>query len=73
MSNHVCRPIESYWDNSVEKKSCIDINTYLYTAGAINSLTDIVVYLWPSRTLFELNMPLAKRLGLCLTFSAGLV
>jgi len=57
----------------VEKKDCIDINTYLYTVGAINSLTDIVVYLWPSRTLFALDLPLAKRLGLCFTFAAGLV
>ena len=57
----------------MEKKDCIDINTYLYTVGAINSLTDIVVYLWPSRTLFALDLPLAKRLGLCFTFAAGLV
>jgi len=55
------------------KKECILINPYLYSSGAINSFTDVVVYLWPSRTLFALQMPLLRRLGLLATFSAGLV
>lgn len=57
----------------MDKKACIDINAYLYSSGTINSLTDVVVYLWPSHTLFALQLPLAKRIGLCITFSAGLM
>ncbi|ORX94675.1 hypothetical protein BCR34DRAFT_608199 [Clohesyomyces aquaticus] len=67
-----CRPLRSYWDTSV-KKSCIPINNYVYSSCAINSATDVVIYLWPSRTLFALHMSLLKRLGLFVTFSAGLV
>ncbi|KAF2828821.1 hypothetical protein CC86DRAFT_465545 [Ophiobolus disseminans] len=67
-----CGPLSSYWDTRM-KKRCILINPYLYSSGAINSFTDVVVYLWPSRTLFALQMPLLRRLGLLATFSAGLV
>ncbi|KZM26396.1 uncharacterized protein EKO05_0004787 [Ascochyta rabiei] len=67
-----CRPLSSYWDISQEEK-CILINPYLYSSGAVNSLTDVIVYLWPSRTLFSLQLPLLRRLGLLVTFSAGLV
>ncbi|KAF9696941.1 hypothetical protein EKO04_004934 [Ascochyta lentis] len=67
-----CRPLSSYWDISMKKK-CILINPYLYSSGAVNSLTDVIVYLWPSRTLFTLELPLLRRLGLLVTFSAGLV
>lgn len=55
------------------EKNCILINPYLYSSGAINSLTDVVVYLWPSRTLFALQLPLLRRFGLLITFSTGLV
>jgi hypothetical protein len=65
-------PLSSYWDTSV-KKQCILINPYLYSSGAINSFTDVIVYLWPSRTLFALQLPLLRRLGLLATFSMGLM
>lgn len=43
-----CIPIESYWDISTANKRCVNQRVALMASAAINSLSDLLVYLWPA-------------------------
>ncbi|KAF2264575.1 hypothetical protein CC78DRAFT_516787 [Lojkania enalia] len=65
-----CTPIRGYW-NIDAKQHCIDIRTTLITIAALNSLSDFLVYLWPAKPLWSLQLPLKQRLGLIFVFAIG--
>jgi hypothetical protein len=67
-----CRPINAFWDPSVQGE-CIPIRIVLLVPAAFNSLTDIVVYLWPARTLWKVRQPTLQRFGLVFVFVVGCV
>jgi hypothetical protein len=41
--------------------------------SALNSLSDLAVFLWPAPNLWDIQLPVKKRLGLILVFSLGVV
>lgn len=43
----------------------------LESTAALNSLGDLLVFLWPVKFLFKLQMPLKHRLELITLFSFG--
>ncbi|KAF2031946.1 hypothetical protein EK21DRAFT_61952 [Setomelanomma holmii] len=67
-----CRPIRSYWDLDVEQK-CINMRATLVAIAALNSFSDFLVYLWPTKPLWGLHLPVKQRLGLIFMFSVGLL
>ncbi|KAI1528787.1 hypothetical protein PtrSN002B_009401 [Pyrenophora tritici-repentis] len=72
MSLFQCSPIASFWDSSVEPK-CIDMRIALEVIAALNSFSDCVVYLWPAKPLWSLQLPLRQRIGLICLFGIGLL
>ncbi|KAL1640299.1 hypothetical protein SLS58_007115 [Diplodia intermedia] len=69
-----CWPINLFWNQPFSiQRDCVDVLTLLVATAALNSLGDLLVYLWPIKFLFKLQMPLAHRLGLILLFSFGCV
>ncbi|RMZ69085.1 integral membrane [Pyrenophora seminiperda CCB06] len=71
MSLFQCSPITAYWDPNVEP-TCIDMGVALEVIAALNSFSDCVVYLWPAKPLWSLQLPIRQRLGLIGLFSVGL-
>ncbi|KAL1618308.1 hypothetical protein SLS54_007285 [Diplodia seriata] len=68
------KPINLFWNQPFSiQRDCVDVLTLLVATAALNSLGDLLVYLWPIKFLFKLQMPLAHRLGLILLFSFGCV
>ncbi|CAO2650584.1 Nn.00g018760.m01.CDS01 [Neocucurbitaria sp. VM-36] len=67
-----CRPIRGYWDINV-KQDCINMRVELVIIASLNSFSDFVIYLWPAKPLWSLQLPLKQRLGLIFLFSVGLV
>lgn len=67
-----CQPLVGYWDKGVEIH-CVDMRTNMITIGAINTATDFLIYLWPARYLWRIQLPLKQRLGLVFVFTCGLI
>ncbi|KAF2120488.1 hypothetical protein BDV96DRAFT_267591 [Lophiotrema nucula] len=65
-----CTPIRGYWDVST-RQHCINLRATLVSIAALNSLSDFLVYLWPAKPLWSLQLPLKQRLGLILIFAVG--
>ncbi|KAK0663685.1 hypothetical protein DIS24_g1031 [Lasiodiplodia hormozganensis] len=70
----MCTPINLFWNQPFNiQRDCVDVLTLLVATAALNSLGDLLVYLWPIKFLFKLQMPLKHRLGLILLFSFGCI
>ncbi|KAF2866789.1 hypothetical protein BDV95DRAFT_598677 [Massariosphaeria phaeospora] len=65
-----CTPIRGYWDHSV-KHDCINLRVTLISIAALNSFSDFLVFLWPTRELWSLQLPLKQRVGLIVIFAVG--
>ncbi|KXJ87329.1 hypothetical protein Micbo1qcDRAFT_99711, partial [Microdochium bolleyi] len=68
-----CRPIQAYWDHTIPGAQCWDTNITIFVNASLNSVIDVVVYLWPIRPLWALQLPTQQRLGLVALFSMGLI
>lgn len=65
-----CTPIRGYWDASVKVK-CINMRATLVSTAALNSLSDFLVYLWPARYLWDVQLPKEQRIALISAFTVG--
>ncbi|KAF2086338.1 hypothetical protein K490DRAFT_15581, partial [Saccharata proteae CBS 121410] len=68
-----CTPVATYWQVFNPKRKCYNETASLIAAAAINTLTDLAVFLWPARFLATLQMPLGERINLIISFSLGLI
>jgi hypothetical protein len=69
-----CNPIASYWNpRALSQYSCVDERAFNYSAQALNSVSDFLIFLWPIRTLWTVRVPIKERLGLVFIFSIGSV
>ncbi|OCK73908.1 hypothetical protein K432DRAFT_282864, partial [Lepidopterella palustris CBS 459.81] len=60
----------SPWDFS---KSPLNREAVLLSFAVINSISDFLIFLWPSRTLWTVRLPTKQRLGLVFVFSIGCI
>ncbi|OCK95967.1 uncharacterized protein K441DRAFT_63631 [Cenococcum geophilum 1.58] len=67
----VCRPINTFWDDSV-KGTCLNLVTFTYFTNISNLATDIWIFLLPIPVILRLQLPLSRKIGLCAIFSVGL-
>ncbi|KAF2498106.1 hypothetical protein BU16DRAFT_445842, partial [Lophium mytilinum] len=68
-----CIPVAAVWDLSIVDKKCIDFKAALLSFAALNSLSDFLVFLWPARSLWSIQLPVKQRLGLILVFAVGII
>ncbi|KAL2857733.1 hypothetical protein BJY01DRAFT_201994 [Aspergillus pseudoustus] len=70
-----CWPISYYWNqwDGEHKGRCISHNNFLLAHSTINIVLDVAVVCIPMPTLMRLQMPLEKRLGVCVMFAVGIV
>ncbi|KAF2839760.1 hypothetical protein M501DRAFT_904272, partial [Patellaria atrata CBS 101060] len=68
-----CIPIKGMYDPSVTEKKCIDYKSALLSTAALNSVSDFIVYLWPAKPLWRVQLPLKQRIGLLGVFCMGCI
>ncbi|TLD18696.1 hypothetical protein E2P81_ATG11606 [Venturia nashicola] len=68
-----CIPVNSYWDLSIKNKRCYDQNSAMIIFSALNTVSDLIVFMWPAPKIFQLKLPIQQRLGLMFVFSLGCV
>ncbi|KAK8161974.1 hypothetical protein IWX90DRAFT_488469 [Phyllosticta citrichinensis] len=66
-----CRPMSAFWMLDKQKDKCIDLKFILLFQAFFNSATDFLVFLWPLRILWRIQLPLHRRIGLVITFGFG--
>ncbi|KAF2502901.1 hypothetical protein BU16DRAFT_447843 [Lophium mytilinum] len=69
-----CIPISDNWDLlKFTNRNCINQKAFFIAAAATNSFTDIAVFLWPARFLWNIQLPKSQRVGLVVSFSLGCI
>ena len=64
-----CAPIYSYWIDTVKGARCLDSGALMLSAGAINSLLDVIVAVLPAPMLLKAKLPGRERGTLVIAFA----
>ena len=70
----ICHPFDYEWNFAVEDvpgSGCGDVDLAQVVISFPNILTDILILIIPIRSLWRLQVPTAKKVGLLLTFGSG--
>lgn len=65
-----CNPIADAWAHQA-RSGCFDTRTFYVTTKAIDFFTDVLVLLLPMPMVWQLHLPLKKRVFLCILFAIG--
>ncbi|KAH6068337.1 hypothetical protein HBI67_104940 [Parastagonospora nodorum] len=68
-----CAPRKMIWFKLTPGGKCHDVNNIILSQGAFNMISDIVILLLPSASLWRLNVPLSKKIFVTLMFATGLL
>lgn len=63
--------LSDYWHIHKTSRKCLDEQSILISAAAFNAVSDLAVFLWPVRFLWDLKLSVRKRLELIGLFSFG--
>ncbi|TPX13554.1 uncharacterized protein E0L32_006025 [Thyridium curvatum] len=69
-----CTPASSQWDFSITDKKCFDkwiLVNYAIYAGVASACTDLYLAVYPAFVLFNLQLPLRKKLALSAALGIG--
>ncbi|KAI8630933.1 hypothetical protein F5Y19DRAFT_474053 [Xylariaceae sp. FL1651] len=69
------QPFQGTWDKSIRITRVMNINFLKYSAYLSNSLAllmDVTFVFWPIAIIWNLNMPLRRRIGLCVLLAMSL-
>jgi hypothetical protein len=65
-----CQPVSHYWDKTISGK-CVDAGAYTVSTSSIVLATDLLILLMLTWILYDLNMPLGRRLMVVSFLSFG--
>lgn len=68
----LCRPIAYTWDKSIDG-TCGNATQAYEAVGIINLITDLAIIILPMPLLWQLQLPLAKKVALTAIFGIGIV
>jgi len=68
-----CMPVRAIWDATIFHKKCLDGHTLLTAIGALNVVSDFLIFLWPVKPLWQIKLPLSQRIHLISVFSLGVL
>lgn len=68
-------PLHDLWAvmKPLSEKKCFNMKAFYIALAGINSTTDTLVYLYPAHYLWKMQMPKAKKIGLIICFSLGVM
>ena len=67
-----CVPVRKAWNPATQGK-CIDVRTLLISTAVINVFSDFSVLLAPLFSIWQLQMPVKRKVGVSGVFSLGLI
>ncbi|KAE9986453.1 hypothetical protein EG328_005679 [Venturia inaequalis] len=68
-----CWPIIGYWNPLEHAPKCVDRQALTLATQAVNSISDLLIFLWPARTLWGMRLPAQQKFGLVFVFSIGVI
>ena len=68
-----CRPLNFYWDKTVEGGTCFDQPKFYYVDAALNMVTDIVILSLPWFVFRGLNLSKRRKIELLMVCSVGVL
>ncbi|KAH7401562.1 hypothetical protein BKA66DRAFT_109943 [Pyrenochaeta sp. MPI-SDFR-AT-0127] len=68
-----CSPRRMIWFKLTPGGECHDVNVIILSQGAFNMVSDIIVLLLPVSSLWQLRVPLAKKVFITMLFCTGLL
>ena len=68
-----CSPRRMIWFKLTPDGQCHDVNVIIMSQGAFNMASDIVILLLPTSSLWQLKVPLAKKIFITALFGTGLL
>ncbi|KAI8288817.1 hypothetical protein K4K60_010173 [Colletotrichum sp. SAR11_57] len=70
-----CQPIHYFWDGwtGEMKGQCINLNAFAMSHGALNVALDVWMLVLPATQVYDLRMPLMRKLGVMLMFGVGVL
>ncbi|KAF2692290.1 hypothetical protein K458DRAFT_326288 [Lentithecium fluviatile CBS 122367] len=68
-----CNPREAIWNKLTPDAKCHDVNHIIVAQGAFNMGSDIVILLLPTTSLWQLNVPLGRKIAVTMLFATGLL
>lgn len=67
-----CTPRERIWNRSIPG-TCVNISSLLNTSGLFNTISDVLILLVPVKAVWNLKMDKARKIGVVLVFTVGLM
>jgi hypothetical protein len=68
-----CTPRAKFWDKTITDGYCIDVYALNLSGAVVCHISDLAILLLPHRVVFNLHLPLSKRLGLGALFTVGIL
>ncbi|GME34084.1 putative integral membrane protein [Neofusicoccum parvum] len=68
-----CPPVANQEDRIRINRDCINQQAFLITTAALNSFSDLCIFLWPARFIWGMHVPKDQRLGLVGLFCVGVI
>ncbi|OJD37511.1 uncharacterized protein BKCO1_7000221 [Diplodia corticola] len=68
-----CPPASNTRDRIRILRDCIDQEAFLIATAALNSFSDLCIFLWPARYVWGMHVPREQRWGLIALFCVGVV
>lgn len=68
-----CKPRRMIWDKLTPGGECYDVNDIILSQGAFNMASDVVILFLPTLSLWQLDVPLARKMFITLLFATGLM
>ncbi|KAL8393792.1 hypothetical protein RB599_006027 [Gaeumannomyces hyphopodioides] len=67
-----CQPIAFWWDKKLPGGgTCIDVQAFFHGQAIPGIILDVIIIAMPLQTVWELKLPVAKRIALVLIFAVG--
>lgn len=67
----ICRPREKYWNRLMTTGSCYNLDASMQATGLFNVLSDFAILVLPIHSIWKLQVPLRRKLGILAVFATG--
>lgn len=68
-----CRPVAAVYDLEIKQKQCLSITNIAASGTAFNIAAELMIFVIPIPVVSTLQMSSAKKVGIVLLFSVGLM
>ena len=69
----ICVPVNKIWDPSVAGTCRVNNEAYTWVSIIQHVVTDFLIFLLPIWPVYQMNIPLRQKIGVCLVFAIGLL